>query len=650
MSEKYRWLKDVTRSLPSVLNEIKVENGACDRWFEPHKIKKDSLYREMVDRVDIDFESVHVRDGGYDYFSKRGSDEGQYSHWRKNRVTGEIELLLDENALSRDGFCSVGDIVVSDDGELMAYSIDSKGDEEFTLIVKRISDGYVLDRVEGVSGDDICFVEGDRGILYLRRDDSFRTYQVWGKLLGGDEFLIVEEDIDGFYLSCKVSRDKRFVVVESSSVVTSGVKLLERGNVKVVHNLVDKVEGSLVSVDSFGGVFYALTDYQRKDGRLVTFSNGLERGSWVDVITFDEGMVLQDYELFNTFTALEVRVNGFSRVGLLANDGEICWISDLTGSVSDVIGDNPVSESHQLRFVRDSWLKPSEYWLCTVNSSGATIDSCVELVDELKGFDPEAYSSELFFFEGSGGVQVPISVIWRKGIVFSDAYVTAYSSYGDCFEPGVVNSWISLLDRGIVIGVVHGRGGGEFGRDWHDGGRLEYRENSIDDFIKGVEFLIDNGYAKSGRVVISGGSAGGTLVGAAVNRRAELFKGVVAEVPFVDCLSSMLDSTLPLTKGEYEQWGDPSVERYYDAIKRYSPIDNISAVEYPDIYCVVGLHDVRVGYWEGMIWVKDIRDFSTRDGSYLLRVLSEGHSGASGRWGRLEEDSEWLVFVLECLR
>ncbi|MFM7088480.1 MAG: prolyl oligopeptidase family serine peptidase [Candidatus Paceibacterota bacterium] len=650
MSESYRWLKDVTRSDERVLSEIARENRVCDTWFEPLEIKRKALAAEMVERESVDFESVHVKDGGYDYFYREGSQDGLRSHWRKSRENGEVELLLDENKLSGGGYLSVGDLVVSDNGEYVAYTLDYAGDEEYALQVRRISDGVIIAEVEGVADDGICFVEGDRGVVFLRRDASFRTYQVWGKLFNGEEFLIIEDKDEGYYLSSRVSRDKRFIVVESVNVDSSGVMLIERGNARVVHNVVGKRKGELVSLDSYAGKIIGITDFNRRDKRLVEITGDEDRCNWRDLCALSEGVTLEDFEIFDGFIAIEARVNGFSRVGyVVAGEVNVRWLSDLSSGESDHLGDNPEPGSKVFRFVRDYWCRPSEYLISTVDKSGELSVGAVELVEELNGFDSDAYTSEVRWFD-SNGTNVPLSIIYRKGIVFGDVMVTGYSSYGESFDPELRNSWISLLDRNVAIAVIHGRGGGEYGRDWHDSGKLDKRMNTFFDFVNGIEYLISEGFAKIGRVVISGGSAGGTVVGAVTNLRPDLLCGVVAEVPFVDCLSTMFDSELPLTTGEYEEWGNPNDPFYEKVIAEYSPVDNVVAANYPDIFCVTALNDTRVGYWEGMIWVNRVREFSTRNGSYLVRVHEAGHAGSADRWKRLDEESEWVVFTLQCLK
>ena len=672
-TDPYHWLRD--RDDPKVIDYLKAENTYTEAVMAHTEALQQQLYDEMLGRIQETDLSVPYRYGDYYYYSRTEEGRAYGIYCRKSgSLEAPEEILLDNNQLAEgEDYFSLGDFDVSPDHQLLAYSTDTNGSERYTLVFKRLKDGTHYDeKITDVGGT--AWANDNQTFFYTRIDEAHRPYQLWRHQLGTDpsgDVLVYEETDESYYLSIGTTRSEAYLVMSSSSKVTSEVAFLDanqpEGEFQIIQPRQKGVEywvshhpgSSTPDGDpaSLPERFYIVTNEDAVNFKLmVTPVATPEKAHWQEVIPHREDIMLSDIDVFRDYLVIYERENGLPTIRVRqlghgkAHMGDEQSIDFPEPAYEVSSGSMPEFDTTKLRFTYTSMITPPSVF----DYDMATQDR--ELKKEtpvLGGYDRRQYQSERLMAIAEDGTEIPISLVYRQDTPRSPQtplFLTGYGSYGYPYPAGFSSTRLSLLDRGMVFAIAHIRGGGEMGRKWYEAGKFLYKKNTFTDFIACADHLVDHGWTSPDRLVISGGSAGGLLMGAVLNQRPELFHAAIAAVPFVDVVTTILDPTLPLSVLEWDEWGNPNDPEYYRYMISYSPYDNITAQDYPHLLITGGLNDPRVGFWEPAKWTAKLRQTKTDDNRLLLKTnLDAGHGGASGRYGRLKELAFEYAFVLDCL-
>nr|WP_137677231.1 S9 family peptidase [Parerythrobacter lutipelagi] len=656
ISDPYHWLKD--QSYPvvddeDVLDYVKAENAWFEARMAPQKELVDTIYDELRGRVKEDDSSVPQKDGDWVYWTK--FDEGQeYRKWyRKPANGGDETLILDENALAEGkDYFRLGAFSVSENGRYLAYSSDDSGAERYTGRIKDLETGDLLDDVILETRTGLVWAANDSVIVYGRANENWRVDNVRVHTIGTDASedveIYSEEDI-GFSVGSGLSAQEDWLIISAGDNETSEVRLVRADDPTGEQILVRAREkGVEYDVDIRDGVLFVHTNDEHINFRLATAK--LETpGEWQTLIKGSNDFYLTDFELYKDFYVTEGRLSGLDQVQIrsYADPSLVTPITFPEASYSAGLSNNPEYDVDKLRLDYESMVTPDsvyDYHLA---------DGRLELLKQQEipsGYDASLYTTERLTIEARDGTMVPVSVVYRKDRSEGPGplHLYAYGAYGYAVPPGFSSSRLSLLDRGMAFAIAHIRGGDDLGRRWYLQGKLNERTNTFNDFVDVAQGLIDKGYTEKGKLSASGGSAGGELMGVIVNTDPDLWGAVVAHVPFVDVLSTMLDDSLPLTPGEWPEWGNPiESKQAFAYILSYSPYDQVMAQDYPPILVTAGLNDPRVTYWEPAKWVARLRDVKTDQNELLLKTnMGAGHGGKSGRFASLYETAEEYAFIL----
>ncbi|HLF14111.1 MAG TPA: S9 family peptidase, partial [Bacteroidota bacterium] len=650
--DDYAWLRQ--KEDPEVIRHLEAENAFTDSLMKPTEELQEIIYKEMVGRIKETDMDVPYPYGGYLYYTR--TEEGkQYSiNCRKKDAPGAPEeVILDRNDLAKGlTYMSVGTFTVSPDQNLLAFSIDTSGYEAYDLLVKDLRTGGMLaDRIPDVVS--VVWANDGKTLFYSKRDAARRPYRLFRHELGADPLsdpMILEEKDELYNLFVSRTKSDAYIMAGSASSTTSEFLYLSadrpREELKVLHARETDHE---LSVDHHGDFFYIMSNKGAKNFRLVKAPVGdPSPENWTEVLPHRPDVTLESMEMFRDYIVVAERKNGLQelRVMDLASGG-FHSIEFPEPVYSAFFGTNEVFDSKVLRFSYQSFVTPPSVYDYAMDTKGRTLMKQTEV---LGGYDPALYASERIIAKAPDGASVPISIVYKKGVVKdgrSPLHLYGYGSYGAAIPVSFSSSRLSLLDRGFVYALAHIRGGGDMGRDWKDDGRMLKKKNTFTDFIACAEHLIAEKYTSAEKLTIEGGSAGGLLIGAVVNMRPDLFKAALALVPFVDVMNTMLDPSLPLTVGEYLEWGNPNEKASYDYMKSYCPYTNVAKQNYPNILVRVGLNDPRVGYWEGTKWAARLRDMKTGANRVLMKInMGAGHGGASGRYSRLRETAFNYAYIL----
>lgn len=677
-TDSYYWMRDDERKDTDVIAYLDSENAYMRAVLGDTEALQADLYREMRGRIQEADQSAPVRDSGYMYYSRTLEGQQYRVHCRRklpadapppteNDVLDESvpeEVLLDENAeATKWPFYVVGGFEVSPDGQLLAWAEDTKGGEMYTLRVKDLATGKELlsKPIHNTSGA-LAWANDNRTLFYVTKDELDRPFKTWRHTLGSDpmdDCCVYHETDDAYYINVGRSRSNRVLYIHAGSAVTSDTRYLDAdtplGDFQVIMPRQQDVE---YSVDHRGDHFFiSVRDKQRPNSELLVAPMADPQAAKV-LVGHREDVKIESAAVFADYLAVFERLQGL----------QVGWVYQLPAggaqptqlhSPHKLAFDEPAYEmgpgsqgdfdSPVLRLVYSSLTTPTSV-LDHNMATGGRVTKKVTPV--LGGFSRGDYKTERVWATAPGGVQVPVSVVYRKDLAKLDGsdpmLLDGYGSYEICNDPYFSSNRLSLVDRGWVFAIAHVRGGGEMGRRWYEHGKYLLKKNTFTDFIACAEHLIKNKYTSPAQLSISGRSAGGLLMGAVTNMRPELFNAVIMGVPFVDCLTTMLDETIPLTTIEFEEWGNPKEKEYYDYIKSYSPVDNVAAQDYPNILVTAGLHDPRVGYWEPAKLVAKLRASKT-DGNLLLFKceMGAGHFSQSGRFDRLKEVALEYAFLLK---
>jgi len=656
ISDPYHWLRD--QSYPTiddedVLDHLKAENAWFEARMKPQQPLVDELFAEMKARIKEDDSTVPQRRGDYLYWSEFEEGAEYRKYYRKPVAGGDDVLILDENALAEGvEYFRLGAFSVSQNGRYLAYSADTNGSERFTARIKDLETGELLpDEIPGTLSD-LVWVKNDTALVYGTADDNWRVHDATMHVLGtpvSEDVELYRETMDeGFRVGTGLSAQEDWLIISTGDNETSEVRLVPASDPTAEPVLVKpRSKGVEYDVDVRDGMVWVHTNDDHVNFRLATAK--LETpGDWTTLISGSDEFYLTGFELFKDFYVTEGRLRGLDQIQLRSyKDANLVKpIAFAEASFSAGLSNNPEYDQDTLRLAYESMVTPDSVYDYHVATGELELLKQQEIPS---GYDPALYTTERVEIAARDGTMVPVSIIMRKDRPKTGPlHLYAYGAYGYAVPPGFSTSRLSLVDRGYAYAIAHIRGGDDLGRKWYLQGKLNERTNTFNDFVDVAKGLIAKGYTEKGRISISGGSAGGELMGAVVNTDPELWGAVVAHVPFVDVLSTMLDGELPLTPGEWPEWGNPILSKQAFAyILSYSPYDQVTAQDYPPMLVTAGLNDPRVTYWEPAKWVAKLREVKTGDSELLLKTnMGAGHGGKSGRFQSIYETAEEVAFIL----
>ncbi len=654
--DNYAWLRDDQRHDPAVISYLEEENRYTEAMTRHTAALQEKLFQEMKGRIRETDLSVPERIGGYLYYSRTETGK-QYPILVRRRVAAGAreEVLLDQNAMAEGKrYFGLGAYEVSPDARMLAFAVDTTGAERYTLMVKDLTTGRILaDRVEQVNGN-VEWAADNRTLFYGKSDAANRPHRVLRHTLGTPADVVVAEEPDElFTLAIGKTKDGRYLLASSTSFNSAEVRYLRadqpNGTFRVVR---PRAADLLYDVEHHGGRFLITTNENAPNFKLVSAPEADPRAeNWRDLVPASDSVLLDGMDVFRNHLVLYQRQNAVRTMRVVRPDGSGGYPVDFPEPVYTFRpASNPEFDSPTVRFTYTSLVTPPAVYDFDLARRTRELKKATEVVG---GYDPTRYATERSWARAPDGTMVPVSLVYRKPLVRDGRrpmLLYAYGSYGSSTDPAFSSNNLSLLDRGVVYAIAHIRGGQEMGRAWYDQGKLLNKKNTFTDFIAVAEHLVRERYTASDRLAIRGGSAGGLLMGAVVNMRPELFRAVVADVPFVDVINTMLDASIPLTTGEWLQWGNPSQPEYYAYMKSYSPYDNVERKAYPAMLVTAGLNDPRVAYWEPAKWVARLRATKTDQNPLLLRTnMGAGHGGASGRYDALREMAIRYAFILDQL-
>ena len=656
-TDNYYWMRDDTRTDEEILAHLEKENAYVESVLAPLKETREKLYDELVSRVEKDDSTVPVLSNGYWYYTSYSGENEYPIYLRKPQQDAEPEVLLDANLMAEGhDYFSIGDYQVSENNTLMAYSQDTLSRRIYTVFVKNLETGEVLsDVLEGTSGQ-VEWANDNTHLFYVKKDpQTLLGYQVYRHKLGtpqAEDTLIYEETDPTFYTFISKSKDGDVIYVHHDNTDKTGVTLIDANAPLTAPKVFLPLKsGQEYSVAKLGDTYYILTNIDATNFKVMKapVSNTSDVSTWQEVVGHRPGVFIQDMEVMKNHLVLKEKENGMTRLVVHnLSSGEQHVIPTQDPVYGAYFTGNTQVDTETIRIYYSSLTTPASILDINVNTFDTEVMKQTKVSDS---FDSSLYGSERVMIEARDGTSVPVSVVYRKNMFKKDGtnplYQYAYGSYGATIEPTFRSSWVSLLDRGFVVAVAHIRGGQMLGREWYEDGKMGNKINTFTDYIDVSKGLVAKGYADESRLFAMGGSAGGLLMGAIVNMEPALYKGVSAHVPFVDVVTTMSDASIPLTTGEYTEWGNPANKGEFEYMLSYSPYDQVEAKAYPHMLVTTGLHDSQVQYFEPMKWVAKLRELKTDDNLLLFKTdMEAGHGGASGRFKRFESTALEYAFVL----
>ncbi len=660
----YGWMRD--KSSPEVLDHLRDENRYTDAVLAPLEETIEDIYAEIKGRIKETDLSVPVEQDGWLYYSRSVEGSSYAIHCRQKVIPGQSSLtgqaepnggpeqvVLDENAEAEGHeFFELGVYNISPDHDLVLLGRDTSGDERYSLEVRSIETGEILDdSFSGVAAGSSWALD-NLSFFYVRQDDTNRPYQVWLHRVGdepSDDVMVFEESDQRFFVGVGRDKDDSYVYIGSSSRITDEVWVIPAdAPLTEPRVLMERVEGVEYSVSHHDDEFVLVTNLDAPTFRVVTMPEASQGpADWTTIVDADAAVTIRDIDVLSDFLVLFERTEGITRIRTRRwSDSSISAVEQPEEVSTVWPGANVDPNSSTLRYGYTSMVTPSSVFEVDLDTGERSLLKQQEVIG---GYDVSEYESQRVWATANDGVAVPISVVWKRDRPpKGPAVIYGYGAYEASIDPGFSVARLSLLDRGFAFAIAHVRGGGELGRQWHLDGKYEKKATTFSDAIACATELIDGGWTTSNQLVIRGGSAGGLLVGAVLNEAPELFAAAVAEVPFVDTLSTMLDASLPLTVTEWEEWGNPAAsEGIYQAMRSYSPVDNVSELEYPVVYATGGLNDTRVSFWEPTKWVQLLRRTTTTSNPVLLWTdMDAGHQGPSGRYASWKQEARTLGFIV----
>lgn len=654
-TDNYYWLRDDERSDDAVLSYLKAENAYTEACMRGEEALRQRLFSEMVERIPQEDESVPYQRNGYRYQS-RYKPEQEYALYVRQKVdTGENaewDLLVDSNERAQGhDFYALGGLEVSPDNQLMAIAEDFLSRRQYDIRIKRLGDQSWYDEVLENTAGHFEWTNDSASLYYVRKHpQTLLPYQVYRHRLGtsvADDQLIYEETDDTFYVGLVKTISNKYILIHISSTTTSEILMLDADDTDATpQTFLTRRRDHEYSLDHYRDTFYIRSNKEGKNFGLYQ-SASIDEKAWQPIICARDDVMLEGFSLFKDWLVVEEREQGLTHLRQIHwQSGEEKHIRFDDPTYMTWLSFNPEPDTALLRYGYSSMTTPSSVFQIDLDSGERTLLK----QQEVKNFDSGAYRSERLWVSAHDGVQVPVSIVYRQDMFKAGqnpVLVYGYGSYGSSMDPAFSISRLSLLDRGFVFALAHIRGGADLGQQWYEDGKLLHKQNTFSDFISVTQHLVDVQYANPKQVYAMGGSAGGLLMGAVVNQAPQLYHGIVAQVPFVDVVTTMLDESIPLTTGEYDEWGNPNDAEYYHYIKQYSPYDQVKAQDYPHMLVTTGLHDSQVQYWEPAKWVAKLRDMKTDNNQLLLYTdMDAGHGGKSGRFKAYEDIALEYAFIL----
>lgn len=651
LTDNYFWLREKTN--PAVIAHLEAENAYTTAMMKHTESLQEKLYNEILSHIKQTDVNVPYKRGDYFYYTRTVEGQQYPIYARKHRTLEAPEqILIDVNEIAKGHkFMSVGAFLPSDDGNLLAYSTDSTGYRQYTLQIKNLATGELFpEKIERVN--NLAWASDNKTIFYVTEDAvTKRSDKLFRHVLGTEKYdLVFEEKDELFDIGVGKTRDKAVIILGSYSKTSTEGRYIPANNPNAEWKIIlPRQKDHEYDVDHRNGLFYIRTNKGAKNFRVVTapVSDPSEK-NWKEFIAHRPAVKVENIDTFADHAVLSEWENGLQHIEIVdfkSNKRHRVAFPEPVYAAAPT--SNAEFNTTVLRYNYQSLTTPSSVFDYDMNTRQATLKKQTEVPG---GFDKNNYKAERVFATASDGTKVPISLVYRKNVKLDGSaplLLYGYGSYGYSISPGFSAGRLVLLDRGVVFAIAHIRGGGELGEPWREAGRMMNKMNTFTDFIASAEHLVNNKYTSKDRLVIQGGSAGGLLVGAVSNMRPDLFKAVVAQVPFVDVLNTMLDASLPLTTSEYIEWGNPNEKPAYDYMKKYSPYDNIRKADYPAMLVKVSLNDSQVPYWEGAKLVAKLRDYKTDKNPLLLKTnMGAGHGGASGRYDAFRETAFDYAFML----
>jgi oligopeptidase B len=654
--DDYYWLRDDTRKNPDMLAYLKAENAYADALLAKSKPLADTLYSEIVSHIKQDDSSVPFLKRGYWYYSRfeTGADYPVLAR-RKGVMSAPEEVLLDEPKMGAGkGYFSVNDTTVSPNNQLLAYAEDTVGRRQYVLKVKDLATGQILSDAVANIEPNIVWADDNKTLFYVEKDPvTLLSTRIKAHVLGtpaSADKLVYEEKDTSFYIGLAKTRDERFICIEEQATVSNEFRCAPSANPVVFTVLAPREREFRYEADHLGGRWVIKTNWNARNYKLMALADSAplgDRAAWHDLVPADSKVFIESFALFKGGVATEERSDGLKKLRIRPDGGAARFVSADESAYAMALADVGDPDTGWLRYTYNTLVTPT----ITYETNLKTGERRLLKQQPVPGYDAKNYVTERVWITARDGARVPVSLAYRKGFSKDGAAAMlqyAYGSYGASSDPSFSATNISLMDRGMVYALAHIRGGQEMGRAWYDDGHLLNKKNTFTDFIDVTRGLVKQGYAAKDRVAAMGGSAGGLLMGAVANMAPQDYRVMIAQVPFVDVVTTMLDESIPLTTNEFDEWGNPKHEPWYDYMLSYSPYDNVKAQAYPALFVGTGLWDSQVQYYEPTKWVAKLRATKTDANPLVFRVNMEaGHGGKSGRFRRLHDTAEYDAFMLE---
>jgi oligopeptidase B len=655
--DNYYWLND--RENPEVIEYLEAENRYTESVLKPTEDLQEKLFEEMKSRIKETDHSVPYFFNGYYYYSRYEEGKEYLIYCRKKgTLDANEEIMLNVNDMAKGhSYYQVNGMNVSPDNKLLAFGVDTVSRRKYTIHIKNLETGEILSDNIPLTTGSVAWANDSKTFLYTQKDDvTLRSYKIFKHILGEDlssDKEIYHEEDETFSTGVYKSKSQKYLFISSYSTLSNEYRFLDANNPDGDFKIIQPRERGLeYEVNHFGDYFYIKTNLNAKNFRLMrTPVHKTTKENWEEVIPHREDVFLEGIEIFKNYLVVEERSNGLNNIRVIHWETKDEYYIDFDEEVyMAYVSTNPDFDTDVLRFGYTSMTTP----ISTYDYNMKTRERELKKQQEVLGdFDPSNYETKRLWATADDGTKIPMSIVYRKGIKLdgnNPALLYGYGSYGATMDPYFSSIRLSLLDRGFVYAIAHIRGSQYLGRQWYEDGKLLKKMNTFTDFNDCAAYLIEQNYTNPDKLFAMGGSAGGLLMGAIVNLQPELYKGVIAAVPFVDVVTTMLDESIPLTTSEFDEWGNPKVKKYYDYMLSYSPYDQVKAQDYPAMLVTTGLHDSQVQYWEPAKWVAKLRDVKTDDNVLLLHTnMKAGHGGASGRFEALRETAMEYAFIFQQL-
>jgi len=654
--DNYYWLRE--RENPEVINYLKAENKYTEKMLEHTKKFQDKIYKEIIGRFKKSDKSVPYKKNGYYYYTRyEGKSEYPMYCRKKESLENEEQIMLNVNKMAEGSdFYHVTGVTMSTNNNIIAFGVDNVGRRKYTIKFKNLETGkFYEDAIPNTTGSS-AWANDNKTIFYSKKDKTLRSYKIFKHILGTDlskDEEVYHEKDPTFSVYAFKTKSEKYIMIACMSTLSDEFRYLDADKPEGEFKIIQPRERNLeYSVDHFKDHFYIRTNLKAKNFRLMkTPVDKTIKENWKEVIPHRKNVFFQGFEIFNKYLVLSERKNGLTELRIINwDDGSEHYLDFGEQTYTAGIGINPEFDTEVLRYRYSSLTTPRSTYDYNMKTKQKKLLKQEEILGD---FSPENYFAERHYAEARDGTKIPISLVYRKGLEKNGTnplLLYGYGSYGASMSPYFSSVRLSLLDRGFIYAIAHIRGGQEMGRDWYEQGKLLNKINTFTDFIDCAKYLIEKNFTSKSKLFAMGGSAGGLLMGAVANMRPDLFKGIIARVPWVDVVTTMLDESIPLTTSEYDEWGDPRKKEYYDYMLKYSPYDNVKAQEYPHMFVTTGLHDSQVQYFEPAKWVAKLRYKKTGDNVILLHVnMHAGHGGASGRFRSYKRTAMIYAFMFDLL-